>query len=168
MTPDQLAAELESTRSEKYFNSIMDTDEILVAILEDRLAGYIKICDVRYDSKDINYTDNDQAIHAIYVHSDFQGQGIGLALMDAAFQCPRVIASENVFIDVFEKNERAVNFYHKYGFKDVGHIDVMIDGERVGYDLVLMRPASRALSRKKYTTQVHFWEYGRIKYKSRQ
>lgn len=139
MTQRELEVELEATRSEKYFNSVIESVEILVAIIEDRLAGYIQICDVRYDPKSIEYTENDQAIHAIYVHSDFQGKGVGRALMDAAFQSQRTKSADNVYIDVFEENTRAVNFYHNYGFKNVGTIDVIIDGVKVGYDLVLMK-----------------------------
>lgn len=139
MTQKELEEELEATRSEKYFTQIIDTDEILVAVIDDKLAGYIQICDVRYNPKSIEYTERDQAIHAIYVHSDYQGKGVGRALMDAAFEHPRIKSSENIFIDVFEENTRAVYFYHNYGFKDEGHIDVIIDGKKVGYDLVLKR-----------------------------
>jgi ribosomal protein S18 acetylase RimI-like enzyme len=139
MSLEELNTELETTRSEKYFKSIMDNDVILVAVTEDRLAGYIQICDIRYNRKDIKFTDRDQAIHAIYIHSDFQGKRIGRTLMDAAFQHPRIKSAENVFIDVFEENFRAVNFYHKYGFEDVGHIPVEIDGKLIGYDLVLKK-----------------------------
>ena len=141
MTPEELYVQLESTRSEKYFHSIMDTDTILIAVLDDRLAGYIQVSDVRYNVKDIRVSGRDQAIHAIYVHSDFQDKGIGRALMDAAFQHPRLKAAENVFIDVYEENLRAVNFYHNYGFKEIGTIDVVLDGKKVGFDLVLMRPS---------------------------
>lgn len=141
MASGELETELEATRSERYFNSILESDEILVAVIDGRLAGYLQICDVRYDPKSIEYTEKDQSIHAIYVHSDFQGKGIGRALMDAAFQHQRIKSAENVFIDVFEENVRAVNFYHSYGFKNVGHIDVVIDGKNVGQDLVLMRPS---------------------------
>ena len=139
MTPEELESELEATRSEEYFNGIIDTDEILVAVIDGRLAGYIHVCDVRYDPKSIAYTKRDQAIHAIYVHSDYQGKGVGRALMDAAFQSPRITSAENVFIDVFEENTRALNFYHSYGFMDAGHIDVVIDGKKVGHDLVLVK-----------------------------
>lgn len=143
MTPEELSAKLETTRSENYFHSIIETDTILVALMDDRLAGYVQVSDLRYTVDGITVTDRDQAIHAIYVHSDFQGKGIGKALMDTAFQHPRLKAAENVFIDVYEENTRAVTFYHKYGFKDIGKIDVVINGKKVGFDLVLMRPSHK-------------------------
>ena len=59
--------------------------------------------------------------------------------MDAAFNHPRTREVEKVFIDVYEENTRALEFYKGYGFKPVGKVDVVIDGQMIGYDLVLMR-----------------------------
>ena len=139
LTPDQLTSVLESTRSETYFKSAMIKDTILVAVDDMNLLGYIQISDVRYRLEGIEISENDQAIYSIYVHSEYQGQGIGSALMKAALNHPRLKTSERVFIDVYEENIRALNMYRKYGFKTVGKIDVVIDGETIGYDLVLMK-----------------------------
>lgn len=80
-------------------------------------------------------------MNAVYIHSDYQGQGIGRALMDAAFDHPRFAQAENIFIDVWEENTRALEFYLKYGFDTVGTCDVTVEGTVVGSDLVLMRSA---------------------------
>jgi len=40
--------------------------------------------------------------------------------MDAAFESPRLRQAENVYIDVWAENERAISFYLNYGFEIVG------------------------------------------------
>jgi ribosomal protein S18 acetylase RimI-like enzyme len=140
-TPEELETQLKETRSEEYFRSVIGKDTILLAIQGERLAGYVQLSDLKVEVQGIEPSPNDQAINAIYIHSDFQGQGIGKTLMDAAFDHPRFQKADNIFIDVWDENKTAVQFYLKYGFEVVGKCDVTIDGKVVGYDLVLMRPS---------------------------
>ena len=141
LTPEQLSSVLESTRSEKYFKSKIDSDTILVALDGSRLVGYIQINDVGYEVEGVKITDKDQAIHSIYVDSDFQGKEIGKSLMDAAFNHPRIRKAANVYIDVYEANTRALTFYKGYGFRTVGKVEVLISGKHIGFDLVMMKPS---------------------------
>lgn len=138
-TPEDLEIELKETRSENYFRSVIGKDTILVAFKNEKLAGYVQLSDVKVDVQGVKPSPNDQAINALYVHSDFQGMGIGKELMNAAFGHPRFQKSENIFIDVWAENKRAVQFYLQYGFEIVGKCNVTIDGIVVGHDLVLMR-----------------------------
>jgi ribosomal protein S18 acetylase RimI-like enzyme len=142
-TPEELETQIRETKSETCFQSAMNGDTILIAVTDDRLAGYIQLSDVKVDVQGVKPGPNDQAVNAVYIHSDYQGQGIGRALMDAAFDHPRFAKAENIFIDVWDENKRAVDFYLKYGFEIVGKCDVTVDGKVVGYDLVLMRPARK-------------------------
>lgn len=143
-TPEELETQIKETRSEEYFRSVIGKDTILLALKDERLAGYVQLSDMKVEVQGIEPGINDQAINAIYVHSDFQGQGIGKALMDAAFNHPRFTKADNIFIDVWDENKRAVQFYLKYGFEVAGKCDVTVDGKVVGYDLVLMRPSVNA------------------------
>ena len=120
-----MAAELEENRSEAYFRSAMNVETILVAVTGDRLVGYIQLGDVRMDVDGRRPGEKDQAVNALYVHSAFQGQGIGRALMDAAFESPRFLQAKDIYIDVWGENRRAVDFYLNYGFKIVGKCDVI-------------------------------------------
>ena len=52
---------------------------------------------------------------AIYVLSAYYGQKIGYRLMNEAFS--RLGEYDTIFLWVFEKNERAIRFYRKYGFE---------------------------------------------------
>ncbi len=139
LTTEQLTTVLETTRSETYFKSIINKDTIIVALINDKLIGYIQISDIRYKTKKIKTSKKDQAIHSIYILPDYQSKGIGKTLMDTAFNHPRIKKANRIFIDVYEKNTRALNFYKKYGFKTAGNVEVIIDGKPIGHDLVLMK-----------------------------
>ena len=52
-------------------------------------------------------------IDAIYVLSEYYGKKVGYRLMNEAIS--RLGKPNTLFLWVFEKNERAINFYHKYG-----------------------------------------------------
>ena len=140
-TPEELEIQIRETRSEDYFRSVMESDTILLAVADRGPVGYVQLSDVKVDVQGAKPGPNDQAVNAIYVSSEYQGRGIGRALMDAAFAHPRFRNANNVFIDVWDENKRALDFYLKYGFLIVGKCEVTVDGKVIGHDLVLMRPA---------------------------
>jgi ribosomal protein S18 acetylase RimI-like enzyme len=143
LTPDELQTHLRETTSETYFRTAMQSDAILVAVLDDRLVGYIQLGDIKVDVQGVPPGPDDQAINSIYVHSEYQGQGIGRALLNAAFEHPRLANAGAVFIDVWEENKRALAFYLRHGFELAGKCPVTIGGKIVGDDLVLKRPARK-------------------------
>jgi hypothetical protein len=63
--------------------------------------------------------------------------------MDVAFESPRFQQAENIYIDVWDENERAVDFYLRYGFEVIGKCDFIVDGKCLGQDLVLKRSSVR-------------------------
>ena len=59
-------------------------------------------------------------LHQLYVHPDFHGGKTGLHLMieiENSF-----LDVENIQLEVEEKNVRAIKFYEKYGFKNIGNV----------------------------------------------
>jgi ribosomal protein S18 acetylase RimI-like enzyme len=138
-TPSDLALYLENTRSEAYFRIAMYSDTILVAIDGDALIGYVQICDVNLPVEAA--TDQDQQVNALYVRSDYQGRGIGKHLMDAALTHPRLQNAENIYLDVWDQNVKALNLYKRYGFEVIGETPVIIDSRVLGSDLVMLRRA---------------------------
>lgn len=55
-----------------------------------------------------------------YVDRPFQGRGIAQALMDAVEQIARERGARTLWLGVWERNPRAIAFYTKCGFADVG------------------------------------------------
>lgn len=78
----------------------------------------------------------------LYVVSAWHGQGIAPSLMEAAFAALRHRGSDAVWLGVWERNPRAIAFYGKYGFSEVGsHVfTVGTDPQR---DLLMVRPLAR-------------------------
>ena len=64
--------------------------------------------------RDEDLTDAGEVV-AIYVLSEYYGRKIGYRLMNEAFA--RLSGYDTIFVWVLEKNERAIRFYHQYGFE---------------------------------------------------
>jgi ribosomal protein S18 acetylase RimI-like enzyme len=136
-TPSDLALYLENMRSEAYFRSILDRDTILVAIDGAAIIGYVQICDLSLPVK--TATAYDQQLNALYVHADYQGKGVGKSLMDAALKHPRLQNAENIYLDVWAENVKALNLYRRYGFEVIGETPVIVASRVLGSDLVMVR-----------------------------
>ena len=54
-------------------------------------------------------------VFAIYVLAAYHGQGIGYALMNAAIE--KLSAYKKIAVWVLKRNERAIRFYERYGFR---------------------------------------------------
>ena len=69
-------------------------------IENDKIEGFIGI--------------NEDYIEGIFVNSNYQNKGIGTALLNKAKE-----AKEELTLNVYEKNRKAIKFYEKNGFKIV-------------------------------------------------
>ena len=126
---DKLMAELKDANSEFYF-----------LYYNDKLAGYLKLNEAPSQT-DIN----DKAaleIERIYVSSEFQGEGLGRYLMEQALSVAAERNKEYAWLGVWEKNEKAIRFYKKNGFYEIGtHTFVM--GEDVQNDFIMRKDLKR-------------------------
>jgi ribosomal protein S18 acetylase RimI-like enzyme len=100
---EKLTPEVNNKNSEFYF-----------ATLDNNIIGYLKINfgDSQTELKD----DKAIEIERIYVLKDFYGKNIGKLLYDKAIQIARQQNMDYVWLGVWEKNPRAINFYTKNGF----------------------------------------------------
>ena len=85
-------------------------ENTLVAKDGDKVVGFA----VYGPSRDEDLMDAGEVV-AIYVLSEYYGRKIGYRLMKEA--CSRLKEYDTVFVWVLEENERAIRFYHKYGFE---------------------------------------------------
>jgi ribosomal protein S18 acetylase RimI-like enzyme len=137
MSAEDLAAQLKATRSEEYFHRVLQTDTILVAVLDGAIFGYVQLSEVRIPIEGV--TGADQELAALYVVSEHQGQGIGKALLEAALAHERFRRAPRIYLDVWEQNTRAIALYRKCGFCPAGRRDFVVDGRVLGSDLVMVR-----------------------------
>lgn len=65
-------------------------------------------------------TDRDLEVKRIYLLDRFRGKGIGNALMLAAETHARQAGATRLLLGVYSRNDRAVAFYERFGFRRVG------------------------------------------------
>ena len=137
-TPEDMAAYLEDAfcteRLAKEFNDPNSCFSLLY--FDDSLAGYLKLNETPAQT-DINDPASLE-IERIYVAGEFQGKGLGQYLMDRAIAMAVRQQKKYVWLGVWEKNEKALRFYRKNGFYEIGtHAFVM--GEDVQTDYVMRK-----------------------------
>jgi uncharacterized Fe-S cluster protein YjdI/ribosomal protein S18 acetylase RimI-like enzyme len=65
-----------------------------------------------------------------YVDRRWHGRGVAQALMAEALAAARARSAETVWLGVWERNPRAIAFYAKSGFRDVGSQPFMLGADR--------------------------------------
>jgi ribosomal protein S18 acetylase RimI-like enzyme len=113
---------------EMQLEELSDPDVVfLIAEAKDRMVGYAKV--------NLNSTNDavrgvkTMEIERIYAAKDLIGQGIGKELMLACLQEARQRNCNSVWLGVWEKNPRAIEFYRKWGFKEVGTQTFMVGND---------------------------------------
>lgn len=80
-----------------------------------------------------------------YVDRPWHGRGVAQSLMAAVDDAARAVGAHTLWLGVWERNPRAIAFYAKCGFTDVGEQSFMVGGDRQT-DRVMarsLRPAPR-------------------------
>jgi ribosomal protein S18 acetylase RimI-like enzyme len=121
------AAELAEGRSEAYFARALHETTILVAEEDATLVGYVQFGDVGIP--EIDAGPGDAGLHRLYVETALQGRGVGRSLLDAALRHPRLAEAPRIFLQVWDRNERAVGLYESLGFRMIGTTAFTIGSE---------------------------------------
>lgn len=102
---EKLTTELNDKNSEFYF-----------AKINDEVIGYLKL---NMGSSQTEIKDNNALeIERIYVSKDFHGKKVGQILYEKAIEIASQKKVDYVWLGVWEKNLRAINFYQKNGFTE--------------------------------------------------
>lgn len=96
----------------------------LLAYSNDEMAGYAKLRDTRHP-KSLH------SIHALeiarlYAVKDFIGKGVGQFLMQHCLEHACKKEKDTVWLGVWKENERAINFYQKWGFEIFDECDFIL------------------------------------------
>jgi len=73
-----------------------------------------------------------------YSDTHWIGRGVGSALMAACLSHAESLGCDVVWLDVWDRNPRAINFYKRWGFAVVGEQEFVI-GDDVQHDLLMER-----------------------------
>lgn len=101
-----------------------------------QLAGYLKLNEspAQTDIHDIRALE----IERIYVAKEFQGKGLGRALLDKAVDAANDRGKSYIWLGVWEKNDKAISFYQKNGFYEIGTHPFLM-GEEEQTDFIMRK-----------------------------
>jgi ribosomal protein S18 acetylase RimI-like enzyme len=77
-------------------------------------------------------------LHRIYVDAPWHGKGVAALLMQAALDDAGKRSADGIWLGVWEDNPRAIRFYAKFGFVEVGE-HVFHVGDDAQRDLLMSR-----------------------------
>lgn len=103
-----------------------------LAEVEGSLAGFAQVL-LRSTTKSLK-SDNPSELNRLYVLRQWHGRDVARALMSAVLSMAAQGKSGHVWLGVWERNEKAIAFYRKFGFAVIG-----------GHDFVLGTDAQRDL-----------------------
>jgi ribosomal protein S18 acetylase RimI-like enzyme len=136
-TPEDLEAYVASAYGESLQHRELDDPETLVLLGESEdgtLVAYTQMRRVRSPHGEVE-------IARFYVDRTYHGQGLAQQLMNAAVDAARGLGATTLWLGVWERNLRAIAFYVKCGFRDVGSQPFL-----VGSDLQTDRVMARVIS----------------------
>jgi GNAT superfamily N-acetyltransferase len=87
-------------------------------------------------------------LHRFYIDRPWHGCGLSQTLFAAACAVARGLAGATLWLKVWERNPRAIAFYAKAGFVDVGTADFFVGADRQT-DRVLAMKLCTELARKR-------------------
>ena len=141
-TPEDIAAHLAATYSPaKQASEITDSrrSTLVAATDVDELIGFAQLLAGEVPP----FVTGPAPIELLrlYVDRGYHGQGVAQALMAAALDEAADRGALTIWLGVWERNPRAIAFYHKWGFEDVGSHDFLLGSDRQT-DRVMVRPVA--------------------------
>jgi diamine N-acetyltransferase len=109
------------------------TIQWLVAFYESLPVGYAKLTPLRAPAP--SALPGAVELQQIYVQSEWHGRGVAAHLMEWALATAAGDDAPEVYLTVFDHNERAKRFYRRYGFAEAGCCTFTL-GDRVDDDRV--------------------------------
>ncbi len=101
------------------------------AELAEATAGY---CKINFGPAQTESIADAVELERIYVDADFQGQGVGAAMMEQAIALARAEKARYLWLGVWEKNPLAIAFYRQFGFERFGqHIYQLGTDPQLGF-----------------------------------
>jgi diamine N-acetyltransferase len=137
-SPENMKAYLERAFNSKQLKKELAniSSEFFFLYFNDELAGYLKI-NIN-DAQSEKMGDESLEIERIYIRDKFQRKGFGKYLIKKAMEIAIRQNKKLIWLGVWEKNEKAIEFYKKIGFDQTrAHTFYMGDEEQI--DLIMTK-----------------------------
>lgn len=99
----------------------------------EALIAYIKLNDE--GAQNLKGIKSSLELERIYIHESQQGKGIGSTLISFCKKQAILLGKKSLWLLVWERNEKAIIFYEKMGFRITGNIPYKFDAPEL--DLIL-------------------------------
>jgi ribosomal protein S18 acetylase RimI-like enzyme len=138
--PADMAAHLAGTyRPELQAAELVDPDVVtLVAMQQDALVAYAQVRRNAAPPACITVSDPVE-VQRFYADSSVRGTGLAAQLMRRALQAALALGGRHAWLGVWENNARAIAFYRKAGFEEIG-LTVYVVGSDAQTDRVFLTP----------------------------
>ena len=80
-------------------------------------------------------------LERLYVRREAIGHGVGAAIMQSCFDEAARAGYETLWLGVWERNQRAITFYRRWGFEEIGSHVFVLGADRQT-DRLMERPVS--------------------------
>ncbi|HJS19239.1 MAG TPA: GNAT family N-acetyltransferase [Anaerolineales bacterium] len=119
-TPENIAAHLKKSFSAEIQLKELSQPDVIFLIAEagGKPVGYAQL--IMNSKDDVIKRKRPLEIRRIYALQEYLGQGVGKILMQAVLSEARLRNCDCVWLGVWEKNQRAIDFYKRWGFREVG------------------------------------------------
>lgn len=137
-TPEDMELHAQSSYSEEIQASEISNPQMVTFLSEDnhRLVGFAQL--KRGNAPSCVLAQSPGEIQRLYVVEDWHGKGVAQDLMKACLEELQGQGADVVWLGVWERNPRAISFYQKFGFVEVGE-HVFPLGSDPQRDLVMAR-----------------------------
>jgi diamine N-acetyltransferase len=97
-----------------------------------------------FASYELNYNNKPQLmIHKIYLLPHSQGFGLGIKFFNMISDIAIKYGLTKLCLKVFYKNQNAIGFYEKYGFKSVDTIETNIGNDYIIFDYLMEKEITK-------------------------
>ena len=129
-----------------YYNSTFSVEKIEIGIEKPNNVFWIAFVNrlpVGYAKLKLNSTSefmelkNTCQLQKIYILKDFLSIKIGFELQNILLKKAKELEFNNIWLSVLNSNERAINFYKKNGFEEIGNHDFQIGKEN--FEFIAMK-----------------------------
>lgn len=128
--PDDLAAFLAKAYGVRQQSEEIANPDVITFVVEAP-QGLVAYAQVRRGGKTPKCVDvmGPVELWRFYVQKDLHGGGIAHRLMAEVMDAARELGGQNIWLSVWERNPRAISFYGKHGFRDLGAEDFWVGSD---------------------------------------